>query len=66
MRASGYYVVAGLLVLATVPMYRYIFARARALGLPWSELASASGTTKQALMRRVGGVDEDGAHADEG
>jgi hypothetical protein len=31
MRAGGYYVVAGLLVLATVPMYRYIFQRARAL-----------------------------------
>ena len=42
MRASGYYVVAGLLVLATVPMYRYIFARARALDRQQPAAAIAS------------------------
>ena len=34
MRNGTYYAIAALLVLATVPMYRYIFHRARELDLP--------------------------------
>lgn len=34
MRAGTYYVISAVLVLATVPMYRYIFHRARQLDQP--------------------------------
>jgi hypothetical protein len=34
MRAGSYYALAAVLVLATVPMYRYIFQRARELDRP--------------------------------
>lgn len=34
MRAGTYYVIAAVLVLATVPMYRYIFRRAHELDVP--------------------------------
>jgi hypothetical protein len=34
MRAGTYYAIAAVLVLATVPMYRYIFQRARELDRP--------------------------------
>ena len=34
MRAFGYYAIAAVLFVATIPMYRYIFARTKAMAVP--------------------------------